>query len=59
MRLNLSDSESASVRIISVFAKPGTPTSKQCPRAKIATSNSSITCCWPTITLLNSLVMRR
>ena len=35
MRLNSSDSESASVRIISVLARPGTPTSRQWPRAKM------------------------
>ena len=59
MRLNFSDSASASVRIISVLARPGTPTSRQWPRANMATSNSSITCCWPTITLPSSSVMRR
>ena len=35
MRLNCSDSASASVRISSVLASPGTPTSRQCPRAKM------------------------
>ena len=50
MRLNSSDRASASVRISSVLARPGTPTSRQCPRANMAISSSSITCCWPTIT---------
>ena len=43
MRLNSSDSASASVRIISVLARPGTPTSRQCPRANSAISSCSIT----------------
>ena len=33
----------ASVRIINVFARPGTPTSRQWPRAKIEISSSSMT----------------
>ena len=37
--------------IISVLARPGTPTSRQWPRAKIAISSSSSTASWPTITL--------
>ncbi len=59
MRLNSSDSASASVRIISVLARPGTPTSRQCPWANMATSSSSITCCWPTITRDNCSVISR
>ncbi len=35
MRLNVSASVSASVRISSVLASPGTPTSRQCPRANM------------------------
>ncbi len=36
MRLKSSDSASASVRISSVLARPGTPTSRQWPRANMA-----------------------
>ncbi len=43
MRLKSSDNASASVRIISVLANPGTPTSKQWPRAKIEIKSSSMT----------------
>ena len=59
MRLNSSDSASASVRIISVFARPGTPTSRQWPRAKSAMSSCSITSSWPTMRLAISSVMLR
>ena len=58
MRLNCNDKASARVRIISVLASPGTPTSRQCPRANMAISSSSMTCCWPTITRPNCSVMR-
>ena len=50
---------SASVRIKSVLASPGTPTSRQCPRANMATSSSSITCRWPTITRPSCSVISR
>ncbi len=43
MRLKLRLSESARVRIMSVLARPGTPTSRQWPRAKMAMSSSSRT----------------
>ena len=59
MRLKLRLSASASVRIISVLARPGTPTSRQWPRAKMAMSSSSMTRSWPTMTLPSSLRMRR
>ena len=35
MRLNSSDRQSASVLTISVLARPGTPSRRQCPRAKM------------------------
>ncbi len=37
-----------------VLAKPGTPTKRQCPRAKMAIIISSITSSIPTIVLRNS-----
>ena len=36
MRRNVNANASATVRIMSVFASPGTPSSKQCPRANSA-----------------------
>ena len=39
-----------SVLIISVLARPGTPSSRQCPRLKSEISSSSITSLWPTMT---------
>ena len=50
MRLNDRFSVRASVLIISVFASPGTPSSRQWPRANRQISSSSITSSWPTIT---------
>ncbi len=44
IRLNSSDIVWASVLTSSVLASPGTPTSRQCPCAKIVVINSSITC---------------
>ena len=49
-RLNDSPRQSASDRTMSVLARPGTPTSKQCPPASTQVSNSSTTVCWPTMT---------
>src|SRR5450432_1888989 len=43
------------VRTISVFASPGTPSSKQCPPASKATINSSRISSCPTITFCISL----
>ena len=54
MRLNWSDSAWESVLISSVFASPGTPTSRMCPPAKSAISTSSITASCPTMTLRTS-----
>ena len=42
----------------SVLARPGTPSSMQWPRAKIAMISSSITVSWPTMTLASSPRMR-
>ncbi len=47
----------ASDETIRVFASPGTPTSRQCPRAMTAASICSITDFWPTIACPNSCVM--
>ena len=44
MRLNERFSARASVLIINVLAKPGTPSSRQWPRLNSAISSSSITC---------------
>ena len=44
MRLKDRFSVRLSVLIISVLARPGTPSSKQCPRLKSEISSSSITC---------------
>ena len=46
---------SASVRIMSVFASPGTPTSSAWPWPSSAMRRSSSTSCWPTITLPHSV----
>ena len=35
---------------IKVLARPGTPTSRQCPRVKMAAKICSITSFWPTMT---------
>ncbi len=53
-RLNDRSSASASVRTISVLARPGTPSSRQWPPANSATSSSSITAACPTITFPSS-----
>ena len=49
----------ASVRTIKVLARPGTPTSRQWPRAKMAISSCSSTCFWPTMVLLSSPMIWR
>ncbi len=51
MRLNDSFSTDARVETIMVLASPGTPTSRQCPRARTLCSNSSMTSSWPMMTL--------
>jgi len=53
MRLKDKLSARASVLIISVFASPGTPSNKQCPRLKSEINSSSITWSWPTMTWPN------
>ncbi len=53
MRLNDKLSARASVLIINVLARPGTPSNRQWPRLNREISNSSITWSWPTITLAN------
>src|SRR3954471_10455727 len=58
MRLKLSESASASVEMSSVFARPGTPTKRQCPREKRAIRSCSITASWPTTRLAISWAMR-
>ncbi len=58
MRLNDRCSASARLLISRVLAKPGTPSSKAWPRAKIATSTCSMTSSWPTTTLESSSRMR-
>src|SRR5262245_44073497 len=50
MRLNDSDRHFDSVLIISVLARPGTPSSMQWPRLNSAMSSSSMTSSWPTMT---------
>jgi hypothetical protein len=47
----------ASVEMRSVFASPGTPTSKQLPPENSATKSCSTTSRWPMITLPISLCM--
>jgi hypothetical protein len=42
------------VLTMSVFASPGTPSSKQCPRVKMAAKSCSITSPWPTMTFCSS-----
>ena len=50
MRLNVKFSARASVLIINVFASPGTPSKRQCPRLNSEINSSSITWLWPTMT---------
>ena len=54
MRLNESSRVRARLEIISVFARPGTPTRRQCPRVRIASRSWSMTSSWPTITRWSS-----
>ena len=54
MRLNRRSTASASFLMMSVFARPGTPRSRQCPPARNAIRISRITRCWPTIALASS-----
>src|SRR5262249_15490224 len=57
MRLKASDSERDSVEIISVLARPGTPSRMQWPLLKSAISSSSMTWSWPTMIRLNCCLM--
>ena len=54
IRLKSTSRIRASVLTISVFARPGTPSSRQWPRVKIAAKICSITSSCPTITFCNS-----
>ncbi len=45
----------AKVRTASVFATPGTPSSRQCPLASSDTISVSTMCSWPTMTRLTSV----
>ncbi len=49
-RLNERSSASASVRMRSVLARPGTPTRRTCPRARSATTSPSTASSCPTTT---------
>ena len=54
MRLKPMSRIRASVLTINVLARPGTPTSRQCPRVKMAAKICSMTSFWPTMTFCNS-----
>ena len=54
MRANVPPTTRASVSTASVFATPGTPSSRQWPRASSATNIRSIIRSWPTMTRLTS-----
>ena len=54
MRLKLRSSVFATELTSSVFARPGTPIRRACPRENRAMLSSSTTRCWPMIILLNS-----
>ena len=57
IRLKDTSKMSAKVLTISVLARPGTPSSRQCPRVKIAANICSIVSVWPTMTLASSARM--
>ena len=57
MRLKLMSRIRASVLTINVLARPGTPTSRQWPRVKMAAKICSITSLWPMMTFCNSSCM--
>ena len=54
IRAKVSDSDLASVEIISVLARPGTPSRMQCPPAKSAINSCSMTSSCPTMTFPSS-----
>src|SRR5581483_1986237 len=58
MRRNEPRMVRASVFTVSVFARPGTPSTSRCPCARIATSTRSRKWSWPTTTFLTSYRMR-
>jgi hypothetical protein len=58
IRLNDRLSVRESVLMSSVFARPGTPSSMQCPRLNKLMSNCSTTASWPTITWASCSRMR-
>ncbi len=58
MRANVPPTTRASVSTASVLATPGTPSSRQCPRASSATNIRSTIRSWPTMTRLTSNIAR-
>jgi hypothetical protein len=58
MRWNWRPRQRARLLIMSVLAKPGTPSSITWPRAKRAIRSWSTTASWPTMTLVSSARMR-
>src|SRR5438132_1286054 len=54
IRLNSPLIDCATVFTASVFARPGTPSTKRCPRASSATTMRSSRWSWPTMTFLIS-----
>ena len=54
MRLNRIARAWEMVEIVSVFASPGTPIVRQCPRANMQTSICSIISSWPMMILCTS-----
>ena len=59
IRLNWMSRMRASVLTINVLARPGTPTSRQWPRVKMAANICSITSVWPTMTFCSSSCISR
>lgn len=57
MRLNVRWSSCEVVLTMSVFARPGTPTSRAWPRQKMAIRICSITSFWPTMARASCPVM--
>ena len=59
IRLKEMESNRARLEIMSVFARPGTPSRMQCPLQKIAMRSRSSTSSWPTITRPSDWTIRR
>ena len=57
MRLKSRPSTLASVLTLSVFARPGTPSSRMCPSVTRASTSLFISLSWPTMTLPTSSVI--